>query len=173
MGQVFSGLAPDFLAGHFRREGRRNRSTPPPWVGFDLHRRIGGKSALHLRAGGLFRQLWPIPLPGRLPGQRLRGFRAVSASQGIELGDFSDHDAYLLAWQLGAYVSRGLPTCGAKVAPCDSTRTWDMATPSDGFYGPFVGQEWVVYTFASGQQHQRNSGRDRRDERTDRHHHQL
>jgi hypothetical protein len=75
------------------------------------------------------------------------GIQGGSAS-GIELGDFSDHDAYLLAWQLGAtyHVDSNM---WAKVAPVIYTYV-GHGNASDGFYGPFVGQGVGGYTFAPG-----------------------
>jgi hypothetical protein len=64
------------------------------------------------------------------------------------LGDLSDHNAYLLAWQLGAtyHVDKDL---WAKVAPVVYTYV-GHGNASDGFYGPFVGQGESGYTFLPG-----------------------
>jgi hypothetical protein len=64
------------------------------------------------------------------------------------LGDVSDHNAYLLAWQLGAtyHVDAEL---SAKVAPVVYTYV-GHGNASDGFYGPFVGQGVAGYTFEPG-----------------------
>jgi len=64
------------------------------------------------------------------------------------LGDFSDQNAYLLAWQLGAtyHVDTNL---SAKVAPVVYTYV-GRGNASDGFYGPFVGQGESGFTFYPG-----------------------
>jgi Putative porin len=61
------------------------------------------------------------------------------------LGDVSDHNAYMLAWQLGAvyHVDSNL---WAKVAPVVYTYV-GHGNATDGFYGPFVGQGMGGYTF--------------------------
>jgi hypothetical protein len=55
------------------------------------------------------------------------------------LGDFSDHNAYLLVWQLGAtyHVDTNL---SAKVAPL-SIRMWDMGTQPPDFTAPLWGRD--------------------------------
>jgi hypothetical protein len=70
------------------------------------------------------------------------------SSAGLNLGDYSDHDAYLLVWQLGGtyHVDTNL---SAKVAPVIYTYV-GHGNASDGFYGPFVGQGTGGYTFAAG-----------------------
>jgi hypothetical protein len=70
------------------------------------------------------------------------------STAGLELGDFSDQDAYLLAWQLGAtyHVDTNL---SAKVAPVVYTCV-GRGNASSGFYGPFVGQGEAGYTFYPG-----------------------
>jgi hypothetical protein len=70
------------------------------------------------------------------------------SSAGLNLGDFSDHNAYLLAWQLGAtyHVDSNL---WAKVAPVIYTYV-GHGNATVGFYGPFVGQGINGYTFEPG-----------------------
>jgi hypothetical protein len=64
------------------------------------------------------------------------------------LGDVSDHNAYLLAWQLGGtYHMR--TNLSVKIAPVVYTYV-GHGNASDGFYGPFVGQGISGYTFAPG-----------------------
>jgi hypothetical protein len=64
---------------------------------------------------------------------------------GFYLGDFSDHNAYLLAWQLGAiyHVNSNI---WAKVAPVVYTYV-GHGNATVGFYGPFVGQGVNGYTY--------------------------
>ncbi len=70
------------------------------------------------------------------------------AEAGINLGQYSDHNAYMLVWQLGAtyHVDTNL---SFKVAPVVYTYV-GHGTESDGFYGPFVGQGIQGYTFEPG-----------------------
>jgi Putative porin len=70
------------------------------------------------------------------------------SSAGLELGDYSDHNAYLLVWQVGAtfHVKTNL---SAKIAPVVYTYV-GHGNASDGFYGPFVGQGEAGYTFYPG-----------------------
>jgi hypothetical protein len=66
-----------------------------------------------------------------------------SAQRG--LGDFSDHNAYLLAWQLGAtyHVDTNL---SVKAAPVFYSYV-GHGNATAGFYGPFVGQGKDGFTF--------------------------
>jgi hypothetical protein len=61
------------------------------------------------------------------------------------LGNFSDQNSYLLAWQLGAtyHVDTNL---SVKVAPVFYTYV-DHGNASAGYYGPFVGQGVNGFTF--------------------------
>jgi hypothetical protein len=70
------------------------------------------------------------------------------SSAGLNLGDYSDHDAYLLVWQLGVnyHINTNL---SAKVAPVVYTYV-GHGNASSGFYGPFVGQGMAGYTFYPG-----------------------
>jgi len=70
------------------------------------------------------------------------------ATAGIDLGDYSDHNAYLLVWQLGA-VYHVNSNIWAKVAPVVYTYV-GHGNSTVGFYGPFVGQGEAGYTFAPG-----------------------
>jgi hypothetical protein len=70
------------------------------------------------------------------------------ANAGELLGDFSDQNAYLLAWQLGATYHFD-PNVSAKVAPVVYTYV-GRGNASDGFYGAFVGQGINGYTFTPG-----------------------
>jgi len=66
-------------------------------------------------------------------------------SAGLFLGDYSDHDAYMLVWQLGA-VYHVDSNMWAKVAPVIYTYV-GHGNSTVGFYGPFVGQGESGYTF--------------------------
>lgn len=66
----------------------------------------------------------------------------------VELGDFSDNNAYLLAWQLGATYHLDAEI-SAKVAPVFYTYV-GHGNASAGYYGPFVGQGIVGFTFDPG-----------------------
>jgi hypothetical protein len=70
------------------------------------------------------------------------------SSAGLNLGDYSDHDAYLLVWQLGGnyHIQTNL---SVKVAPVVYTYV-GHGNASSGFYGPFVGQGMAGYTFYPG-----------------------
>jgi hypothetical protein len=70
------------------------------------------------------------------------------SSAAFSVGDFSDQNAYLLAWQIGAtyHVDTNL---SAKVAPIIYTYV-GHGNASSGFYGPFVGQGIGGYTFLPG-----------------------
>jgi hypothetical protein len=75
-------------------------------------------------------------------------YQIQGGSSAALLGDFSDQNAYMLAWQLGAtyHVDTNL---SAKAAPVIYTYV-GHGNASDGFYGPFVGQGISGYTFAPG-----------------------
>jgi Putative porin len=75
-------------------------------------------------------------------------YQIQGGSSAALLGDFSDQNAYMLAWQLGAtyHVDTNL---SAKAAPVIYTYV-GHGNASDGFYGPFVGQGIGGYTFAPG-----------------------
>jgi len=66
----------------------------------------------------------------------------------LELGDFSDNNAYLLAWQLGATYHLDAEI-SAKVAPVFYTYV-GHGNASAGYSGPFVGQGIVGFTFDPG-----------------------
>lgn len=76
------------------------------------------------------------------------GAAAQGGSSAGFLGDYSDHNAYLLAWQLGATYHVD-PRLSAKVAPVIYTYV-GHGNATDGFYGPFVGQGVGGYTFYQG-----------------------
>ena len=63
------------------------------------------------------------------------------------LGDFSDQNAYLLAWQLGATYHLDT-NISFKVAPVLYTYV-GHGNQSAGVYGPFVGQGMNGFTFES------------------------
>ncbi|HXR08598.1 MAG TPA: putative porin [Candidatus Acidoferrum sp.] len=67
------------------------------------------------------------------------------SAAGINLGTFSDNNAYLLAWQLGAvyHVDTNL---SVKVAPVFYSYV-GHGNASAGYYGPFVGQGIHGFTF--------------------------
>jgi hypothetical protein len=67
---------------------------------------------------------------------------------GLDAGSFSDQNAYLLAWQLGATYHLDT-NISAKVAPVVYTYV-GHGNASAGFYGPFVGQGQAGYTFYPG-----------------------
>jgi hypothetical protein len=75
-------------------------------------------------------------------------FQASGGGLAGSLGDFSDNNAYLLTWQLGAtyHVDTNL---SVKVAPVfyDYVGHGNAAA---GFYGPFVGQGIDGFTFLPG-----------------------
>jgi hypothetical protein len=75
-------------------------------------------------------------------------YQIQGGSGAAVLGDFSDQNAYMLAWQLGAtyHVDANL---SAKAAPVIYTYV-GHGNASDGFYGPFVGQGINGYTFTPG-----------------------
>lgn len=67
---------------------------------------------------------------------------------GINLGDFSDNNAYLLAWQLG--LTYHLDTnLSVKIAPVFYSYV-GHGNQSAGYYGPFVGQGEAGFTFLPG-----------------------
>ena len=70
------------------------------------------------------------------------------SAAGDFLGDYSDHNAYMLVWQLGATYHVD-PKLSVKVAPVIYTYV-GHGNASDGFYGPFVGQGEGGYTFFPG-----------------------
>jgi polyhydroxyalkanoate synthesis regulator phasin len=61
------------------------------------------------------------------------------------LGDYSDHDAYLLAWQVGG-IYRLDTNISFKVAPVFYNYV-GHGNQNSGFYGPFVGQGINGFTF--------------------------
>jgi hypothetical protein len=67
---------------------------------------------------------------------------------GFTLGQFSDNNAYLLAWQVGAvyHVDTNL---SVKVAPVFYSHV-GHGNANAGYYGPFVGQGQGGFTFAPG-----------------------
>jgi len=70
------------------------------------------------------------------------------SAAGNFLGDWSDHDAFLMAWQLG--LTYHLNTnFSAKVAPVFYNYV-GHGNASAGFYGPFVGQGIGGFTFYPG-----------------------
>jgi Putative porin len=75
-------------------------------------------------------------------------YQIQGGSSAAFLGDFSDQNAYMLAWQLGATYHYDAKI-SAKVAPVVYTYV-GHGNASDGFYGPFVGQGISGYTFAPG-----------------------
>ena len=66
----------------------------------------------------------------------------------VELGQFSDQNAYLLVWQLGATYHID-PELSVKAAPVIYTYV-GHGNQTVGFYGPFVGQGQEGFTFAPG-----------------------
>jgi hypothetical protein len=70
------------------------------------------------------------------------------AASGNNLGIFSDNNAYLLAWQVGA-TYRVDTNLSVKVAPVLYSYV-GHGTATAGFYGPFVGQGIGGFTFSPG-----------------------
>jgi len=66
----------------------------------------------------------------------------------IDLGQVSDHDAYLLVWQVGGNYHID-PTLSFKLAPVLYTYI-GHGNQTAGFHGPFVGQGVEGFTFAPG-----------------------
>jgi polyhydroxyalkanoate synthesis regulator phasin len=77
-------------------------------------------------------------------------YAVQGSSASYYLGDYSDHNAYMLVWQLGAtyHVDTNL---SAKAAPVVYTYV-GHGNATAGFYGPFVGQGIGGYTFSPLQQ---------------------